>query len=320
MKRVALIAPIALLWPLLAGAQTPQSSLFTYQGQLQQQGQAVTGYRDLEFRLFDADSAGSQVGAPVIANDWPITDGLFTIDLDFPGAFSGEQRWLEISVDGQVLSPRQAVTAAPVAQYALSGAAGPEGPAGPQGPPGPPGPEGPMGPPGLAGAEGPPGPEGPAGLPGPQGPEGPPGPVGDPGPIGPAGPPGIIAAHTVSGLGKTLGHVPDFISPIASFTVAPGQRVLISSQTTLGSSYTHDGGLGLQLHPCYRAAGSQTRPRIIGALDGIRLPEFTAIPFSVSGVTPADLEGPYDFGMCGWSTSPETWVSGLPGITTILVF
>ena len=318
-------ALIVLLWPLLASAQTPQTSLFTYQGQFQQQGQVVNGHRDLEFRLFDADSAGSQVGAPVVANDWPITDGLFTIDLDFPGAFTGEQRWLEVSVDGQALSPRQAVTAAPVAQYALAGTIGPVGPQGPPGPEGPMGPlglDGPEGPAGPEGPEGPVGPTGPEGLVGPpglDGPEGPPGPDGHPGPIGPAGPPGILGAHTVAGFGNSLGNNLNFISPIANTTVSSGQRVLVISQQMLGSS--SNGAHDLHLYPCYRLAGSPAAPSIIGdSMSGARLPPLTSIQFSVSGVTPAGLDGSYDFGMCGVSGHAESWYSSQEGLTTILVF
>jgi len=315
-------ALIVLLWPLVASAQTPQTpqtSLFTYQGQLQQHGQVVNGHRDLEFRLFNADSAGSQVGTAVVANDWPITDGLFTIDLNFPGAFTGEQRWLEVSVDGQALSPRQAVTAAPVAQYALAGTIGPIGPIGPQGPQGPPGPEGRVGPLGLDGPQGPPGPEGAVGPPGLAGPEGPPGPDGIPGAIGPAGPPGIIDAHTVSGFGYPLSDSWNFISAIANTIVSPGQRVLVIAHKMLVS--VPPGGHDLHISPCYRLAGSSARPTVIGSgLSGARLPPETSIPFSVSGVTPAGLDGSYDFGMCGLSTYADSWDSLQQGVTTILVF
>ena len=80
-----------------ASAATPQGSTFTYQGQLRQNGVVVNGNHNLSFALFDAASGGAQVGSTVTANNWPIIDGLFTIDLDFPGAFSGDQRWLEVS-------------------------------------------------------------------------------------------------------------------------------------------------------------------------------------------------------------------------------
>lgn len=53
---------------------------------------------------------------------------MFSVSLAFPGAFDGTQLWLQVSVNGIPLLPRQAVTAAPVAQYTLSGSI--SGPAG----------------------------------------------------------------------------------------------------------------------------------------------------------------------------------------------
>lgn len=123
-------------------AQTAQSPAFTYQGQLRQNGAPVDGTRNLAFALFNSANGGNAVGTTINAPAWPIVDGLFTIDLNFPGAFTGAQRWLEVRVDGVPMLPRQPVMAAPVAQYALSGNTGPQGPQGTTGPQGPTGPQG----------------------------------------------------------------------------------------------------------------------------------------------------------------------------------
>jgi hypothetical protein len=51
-----------------------------------------------------------------------ITPGVFTVPLDFGLlAFNGEARFLEIAVDDNTLSPRQVVTTAPYALFALDG-------------------------------------------------------------------------------------------------------------------------------------------------------------------------------------------------------
>ncbi|HOX71249.1 MAG TPA: hypothetical protein PLR28_03820 [Dokdonella sp.] len=179
-----------------AHAQTAQLPDFTYQGHLQQNGQPSTGLFDLGFSLYDSATGGLQVGTTILEPQFPVSDGLFTVSLSFPGAFTGQQRWLQVSVNGQPLLPRQAVSTAPVAQFALDGNPGPPGAtgatgaqgqqgvpgatgsAGPQGEPGPQGPQGVQGAPGSTGAQGP------AGLEGPQGEQGPAGPQGETGPAG----------------------------------------------------------------------------------------------------------------------------------------
>jgi len=99
---------------------------FTYQGELRDAGGPVNGTCDLRFSLWDAASSGAQVGATVA---WPataVTDGLFSVQLDFGGgAFAGQARWLEVAVrcpagsgSYTVLSPRQPLTATPYALYA----------------------------------------------------------------------------------------------------------------------------------------------------------------------------------------------------------
>ncbi len=108
--------------PCLAATQT---SAFTYQGELRDSGAPVIGLPDLEFRLYDALSNGNQIGTTFGAPSYPVLDGLLTIELDFgPAAFVGQQRWLEISVDGTPLAPRQKLTATPYATHSLSVADG----------------------------------------------------------------------------------------------------------------------------------------------------------------------------------------------------
>jgi hypothetical protein len=106
----------------------PQSlagSAFTYQGRLTSGGAPVNGQCDFQFSLFDAASAGTQIGSTQPATNVSVMNGLFTVAIDFGGgAFNGAARWLEIGVrcpagsgSYTTLSPRQALHAAP---YALA--------------------------------------------------------------------------------------------------------------------------------------------------------------------------------------------------------
>src|SRR5262245_61089616 len=101
-------------------AETPLGTAFTYQGRLTDAGGAANGIYDLQFTLFSAETEGAQVGPIVTAEDVAVTDGLFTVPLDFgAAAFAGSARWLEVAVRPgaggpfTVLVPRQALTAAP---------------------------------------------------------------------------------------------------------------------------------------------------------------------------------------------------------------
>lgn len=105
----------------------PLGTSFTYQGKLEQSGALVNGSADFQFRMFDAAGAGAvQIGSMQSLFDVLVTDGLFTVNLDFgPSAFNGDARWLEIAVrrlDSDpftTLSPRQPLTAAPYALKVL---------------------------------------------------------------------------------------------------------------------------------------------------------------------------------------------------------
>ena len=110
----------------------PLGTAFTYQGRLTDGSGPANGTYDFEFRLYDAQSGGAQVGSILTQNDIPVTQGLFTVVLDFgTGRFIGDALWLEIGVRPgnsggfTPLTPRQALTSMPYALYApSSGTAG----------------------------------------------------------------------------------------------------------------------------------------------------------------------------------------------------
>lgn len=142
---------LLLLCLAMPASELVAQSQLSYQGRLDQSGEPFTGTADLVFRLYDQAIGGNQIGGDQLLADWPVEDGLFQVQLDFgPGRFDGSGRFLEVQVDGTTLSPRQAVTAAPLAQFALAGNEGPQGPQGPEGPTGPTGPQGPEGPEGAS--------------------------------------------------------------------------------------------------------------------------------------------------------------------------
>ncbi|MGO8929762.1 MAG: tail fiber domain-containing protein [Limisphaerales bacterium] len=104
-----------------------QGTAFTYQGQLQNNGSPASGTYNLTFSLFDTDTSGVLVAGPVTNNGVLVSNGLFTVLVDFgPGAFTGATNWLEIAVATNrastftTLTPRQPLTPTPYAIYAES--------------------------------------------------------------------------------------------------------------------------------------------------------------------------------------------------------
>ena len=105
-----------------------QGTAFTYQGRLNDGGTPANGSYDLRFALFDAASAGTQQGATLTTTATAVSNGLFTVTLDFGNQFPGADRWLEIGVrtnsgsSFSMLTPRQKPTTTPYAIYAGSSA------------------------------------------------------------------------------------------------------------------------------------------------------------------------------------------------------
>jgi hypothetical protein len=106
-----------------APAQTRLGPAFTYQGFLKENGAPAKGPVTMVFDLYDAATGGNLVGSHTV-NSVSLVDGLFTVVLNDQGqfgadAFAGEARWLEITVNGSTLAPRQPVTAAPYALFSV---------------------------------------------------------------------------------------------------------------------------------------------------------------------------------------------------------
>jgi hypothetical protein len=107
---------------------TNVGTIFAYQGRLSQDNQPANGLYDMEFRLFDDEIDGNQMGNVVAQENITVTNGLFNVDLDFGmNVFSGETRYLDIAVrpgnntgEYESLDPRVVIRPVPYAQHAGS--------------------------------------------------------------------------------------------------------------------------------------------------------------------------------------------------------
>jgi hypothetical protein len=103
-----------------------QGNAFTYQGRLNLAGAPTSGSYDLTFALFDSGSGGTQAGGILTNAATGVSNGLFTVILDFGNQFSGAARWMEIGVRTNgvgafaTLSPRQILTSTPYAIQAAN--------------------------------------------------------------------------------------------------------------------------------------------------------------------------------------------------------
>ncbi|MCX8091112.1 MAG: hypothetical protein N3I86_09315 [Verrucomicrobiae bacterium] len=104
-----------------------QGTAFTYQGRLDSGGSPAAGIYDVRFAIYDAASGGNQWGPALTNSATAVSNGLFTVTLDFgAGVFTGTARWLEIAVRTNgggaftPLAPRQALTPTPYAVFAAN--------------------------------------------------------------------------------------------------------------------------------------------------------------------------------------------------------
>jgi len=102
-----------------------QSTPFTYQGKLSVNGSPTTGNYEMRFTLEDVDGFG--LGTPVTIPSVTVTQGIFTVQLDFGSTyFDQSDRFLKIEIRQAgnpmpppftLLTPRQQITPAPKAVF-----------------------------------------------------------------------------------------------------------------------------------------------------------------------------------------------------------
>jgi len=128
---IALLALTTSVWarPLLeaANAPGPNATTVNYQGRLADTaGAPLSGEYAMTFALWDAPSGGNLVWGPESHAAVPVSEGLFNVGLGSltsggipTGAWSGD-RYLEIAVGGETLTPRELIRSVPVAGMALT--------------------------------------------------------------------------------------------------------------------------------------------------------------------------------------------------------
>ena len=125
--------PIVLLLFSTVHAAFAQTTAFTYQGKLTDAGSPANATFDMQFKLFDTVDVGTgtQQGGTITNPTVQVTNGVFTVQLDFgAGVFDlGRDRFLEIGVRPAgnldpytILAPRQQVTSTPYTIRSLGAA------------------------------------------------------------------------------------------------------------------------------------------------------------------------------------------------------
>ncbi len=115
--------PVVLAFGLQATSALALGTAFTYQGTLGEGGSPANGNYDLTFSLYNAASAGTQVGSTVTNKAVAVTNGLFAVTVDFGAVFDGTQLWVQMGVRTNgggsftTLTPRQELTPTPYALY-----------------------------------------------------------------------------------------------------------------------------------------------------------------------------------------------------------
>ena len=95
---------------------------FTYQGELRVSGVPIEGNHDFRFRLYAVETGGSAIGPTLTLDDVPVSEGVFSVFLDFGAAsLASQPRFLEIDVRSsgsgsyQTLVPRTRLSTTPYA-------------------------------------------------------------------------------------------------------------------------------------------------------------------------------------------------------------
>jgi hypothetical protein len=110
-----------------AAAPGPSATTVNYQGRLADpSGTPLSGTHGMSFSLWDADADGNLIWGPENHAAVPVSEGLFSVGLGsqtgggIPTSAWNGDRYLEITVGGETLSPRELIRSVPVAGMALT--------------------------------------------------------------------------------------------------------------------------------------------------------------------------------------------------------
>ena len=110
-----------------ANAPGPSATTVNYQGRLADSGGApLDGSYGMSFALYDALTGGGMVWGPENHTAVPVSEGLFSVGLGsltgggIPTSVWDGDRYLEITVGGETLSPRELIRSVPIAGMALT--------------------------------------------------------------------------------------------------------------------------------------------------------------------------------------------------------
>ena len=123
-RRLSLLVALLVLSSLVVHG-TPIGSAFDFRGKLYVYGAPANGSYDFQCSLWDSIDGGNLVGPTLTNTAVAVTNGLFTLRLDFgTNVFSGESRYVQIYVQTNTATqftamlPRHPVPLAPYALYA----------------------------------------------------------------------------------------------------------------------------------------------------------------------------------------------------------
>jgi hypothetical protein len=300
----ALAAAGALSIALVAIARSPVPATIGHQGRLfDTAGTPITARLRVTFRIFNQESGGD----PIWFEDREgvnFADGYYSLMLGEVTPLPDDvlvdeagtepvQRWLEVVVDGEALTPRAKMCSVPYARFSqdVTGDIHPRSVIvnGKE----------------VIDSEG-----------NVQG-----GAKGDQGDPGLPGPSGVVLSVSAMGAGVNPTSSLGFVSPPITVTVTGVEDVLVTAHKALGSIQP-GGGAGLTLNVCHQPeAGGALTPVDPTGISGLRVPPNTRIVQSMSARIPkADLPtGAYNVGLCAISSSPLSWNDNGWGATTASV-
>ena len=109
------------------GPAWPSTTTINYQGRLADSGGTpINGAVGMDFSFYDSDADGSLLWGPESHTGVPVSDGLFVVQLGsktsggIPTSVLTGDIWLEITVSGETLSPRELIRSVPIAGMALT--------------------------------------------------------------------------------------------------------------------------------------------------------------------------------------------------------